>query len=52
MADLDGPTRAIINRNASNAWDAYVRFLEAEALAEEADYRRDLARDERLMGAA
>jgi hypothetical protein len=26
-----------------------VRFLEAEALAEEADYRADLARDERLM---
>jgi hypothetical protein len=50
--DLDGPTRAIINRNAANAWDAYVRFLEAEALAEEADYRADLARDERLMGAA
>jgi hypothetical protein len=52
MADLDGPTRAIINRNAANAWDAYVRFLETEALADEADYRADLARDELLMGAA
>ena len=50
--DLDGPTRALVNSNASNAWDAYVRFLEAEALADEADYRADLARDERLMGAA
>jgi hypothetical protein len=50
--DLDGSARTIINRNASNAWDAYVRFLEAEALADEADYRADLARDERLMGAA
>ncbi len=41
-----------IEREAEDAHCEYVNFLRAEHAAEEADYRADVARDERLMGAA
>ena len=37
---------------AEDAHCEYINFLRAEYAAEEADYRADCARDERLMGAA
>lgn len=46
-AELDGPSRTIIQRKASNTWDAYVRLLERDAEEDVADYRRDVAREER-----
>ena len=44
--------RAEINENAFAAYDAYVDAIAPELAADEADYRYDLARDERLVGAA
>ena len=41
-----------IKQAAEDAYWDYVRFLRAEAFAEAADWRADVARDERLMGDA
>jgi len=49
---VDAKRRKEITNAAHDAWTEYVNFLRAEASAEEADYRADCARDERMMGAA
>ncbi len=49
---VDAKERTRLTNAAHDAWTEYVQFLRAEHAAEEADYRADCARDERLMGAA
>ena len=49
---VDAKHRKELDHAASDSWMAYVRFLRAEGAAEEADYRADCARDERMMEGA
>lgn len=49
---VDAKRRKEISNAASDAWMEYVRFLEAEAREEAAEYRAEFAREERLLGDA
>ena len=49
---LSAVERAEIDSNAWSARETYLREAASELAADEADYRNDMARDERLMGAA
>ena len=49
---LSAIERAEIDSNAWSARETYLREAASELAADEADYRNDMARDERLMGAA
>ena len=50
--NIESLTVAEIDRNAWSARETYLREAASELAADEADYRNDMARDERLMGAA
>lgn len=48
--NLTAAERAKIDENAWSAYETYLREAASELAADEADYRYDLARDERMMG--
>lgn len=52
IVNLSAVERAEIQSNEWGAYDTFLRERANEAMYEAADYRADLARDERMMGAA